>query len=74
MKPEEFRIRAYSKQELAQAYFPMANPHVAVNRLMRWIQTCEELKKALQQIGYKKTSKFFTPKEVGLIVDYLGEP
>lgn len=74
MNMEDFKVRAYSKQELALAYFENANPHVAVNRLMRWIQTCEELKKELQKIGYKKTSKFFTPKEVGLIVDYLGEP
>ena len=35
---EEFKIRAYSKEELAILYFPTAaSPHAAVNHLMSWI-------------------------------------
>lgn len=35
---EEFKIRAYSKEEFAILYFPTAaSPHAAVNHLMSWI-------------------------------------
>ena len=29
---------------------------------------------ALQMMGYTKTSKSFSPKQVKAIVEYLGEP
>ena len=34
---DEFKVRSYTKKELALFYFPEASPHTAVNRLMRWI-------------------------------------
>ena len=34
---DEFKVRSYTKKELALFYFPDASPHTAVNRLMRWI-------------------------------------
>ena len=70
-----FVIRAYTKKELALCYFPMAeNPHSAVNRLMAWINRCEPLSMALSAQGYKKMARWFSPKEVRLIVEHLGEP
>ena len=39
--------RSYGKAELAMLYFPTATPRVALNRLVRWINRCPELK----QIG-----------------------
>lgn len=72
---DTFIIRAYSKKELALDYFPTAStPHAAVNHLMAWIKRCTELYDSLVEIGYRKNSKFFTPREVMLIVKYLGEP
>lgn len=70
----ETPIRAYSKQELAQTYFPDIAPRSAVNRLRAWIGRCQPLSQALHEAGYRKTSKWFTPHEVGLIVHYLGDP
>ena len=71
----EFPIRTFSKKELAVLYFPDANsPHTAVNHLMSWIRNCEPLWMQLQNSGYRKTSKFFTPKQVGFIFEFLGEP
>ena len=70
----ETPIRAYSKQELAQTYFPDIAPRSAVNRLLAWIDRCQPLSQALHEAGYRKTSKWFTPHEVGLIVHYLGDP
>ncbi|MCR5394104.1 MAG: DUF4248 domain-containing protein [Bacteroidales bacterium] len=71
----EFEIRAYTKKELALCYFPSStNPHTAVNRLMSWINRCEPLHSMLEMNGYRKMSRWFSPREVELIVDYLGEP
>ena len=43
----DFKIRPYTKKELALFYFPTADPHVAVNRLMSWVNRCKPLHKAL---------------------------
>lgn len=71
---KEFRIRAYTKKELALMYFPDSQPRTAVNHLMAWIRRCSELWKELAVIGYKTNSKAFTPREVRAIVEQLGEP
>ncbi len=71
----DFKIKAYSKSELALCYFPDAtSPHTAVNHLMSWVRQCPGLMAELQKLGTKKAAKYFTPKEVALIVKYLGEP
>jgi len=72
---KEFKVKAYGKSELALQYFPdAASAHTAVNHLMSWIHRNPELTEGLVKLGYRKTAKFFTPKEVGMIVEYLGEP
>jgi len=72
---EEFIITSYTKKELALLYFPTSdNPHSAVNRLMAWIGRNKELCKALEGQGYKRCSKWFSPREVKLIIEYLGLP
>ena len=71
---EEFVIRQYTKKRLALMYFPESNPRVAVNHLMAWIHRCKPLWDALQATGYHPTCKNFTPRQVRLIAEYLGEP
>lgn len=72
---EYFKIRSYTKKELALCYFPSAvSPHTAVNHLMSWINRCTPLREALEGQGYRKTSKWFSPREVRLIIEYLGDP
>lgn len=39
----DFKIQPYTKKELALFYFPTADPHVAVNRLMSWVNRCKPL-------------------------------
>lgn len=71
----DFPIRSRSKKELALCYFPDSeNPHSAVNHLMSWIKRCHGLLPALEAQGYQKSSKWFTPRQVKLIVEYLGDP
>ncbi len=70
----EFKIRQYTKKELALMYFPESTPRTAVNHLMAWIYRCAPLWAQLQQTGYHKNSKGFTPRQVRAIVEELGEP
>ena len=74
MNMEDFKIRMYTKKELALMYFPESMPRTAVNHLMAWIRLCTPLWDELLKMGYCKTSKSFSPKQVKAIVDYLGEP
>jgi hypothetical protein len=47
---------------------------VAQNRLNSWIKRCQPLADALASCYQSKNAKFYTPKAVRLIVEYLGEP
>lgn len=69
-----FKIKSYSKKELACLYFPDSSPRTAVNHLMSWIRNDTELFEQLEEMGYRKQSKAFTPREVRAIVDDFGEP
>ena len=71
---EDFKIRMYTKKELALMYFPESMPRTAVKHLMAWIRLCTPLWDELLKMGYCKTSKSFSPKQVKAIVEYLGEP
>lgn len=55
-------------------YFPDSHPHTAVNHLMAWIRQCQQLWKEFEKMGYNLNSKSFTPRQVRLIFEYLGEP
>ena len=69
------KIQSYGKSELALLFFPdTQNPHVAVNRLTSYIKRCKPLSEAIAACGSSKKAKFFTPKEVRLICEYLGDP
>lgn len=67
-------MRTYSKMELAQLYMPTLSPFTARLQLMRWIADNDELQQALRATGYNKHNKLFTPKQVELIFNHLGEP
>ena len=70
-----FKIQQYGKSELALMYFPhAATASGALSNLNYWIRCNRELTKALQKYGMPAHSKSFTPKEVSLIIEHLGEP
>ena len=70
-----FEIRSYGKSELAMLYFPHAQTaEGALSNLRFWIRRCRDLDEALKACGMARQSKSYTPKEVALIVEYLGEP
>ena len=56
-------------------YFPKAQtPAGALSNLNFWICRCTDLSVALRACGMARKAKSYTPKEVALIVYYLGEP
>lgn len=70
----EYKVRTYGRIELAQAYNPNLHPQVAWRKLKEWIVVNKELTLALQKSGYDAKHRSFTPKQVQLIFEYLGEP
>lgn len=71
---ENFKIRAYGWQELAILYAPDLTPESAGKRLSSWIRFNPKLTHELQESGWKKGQRVLTPLQVGIIIQYLGEP
>ena len=71
---EPFQVRTYSKEELAMLYNPTFCLTNAINTLSSWIRLNKSLQAELAAIGYNRYRHCFTPKEVGVLVKYLGEP
>ena len=71
---EQFKIRSYSKKELALMFFPDSTPETAVKHLMTMIRRNDMLWDELQEMGYNKRRKTFTPREIKAIFDWLGVP
>lgn len=75
MNETTFRIRPYSKRELARLYFPeTANIDSAVSNLRLWMRRNSEMMEQLYAAGYRTHSKSFTPKQVRILVETFGEP
>lgn len=64
----------YTKCELARLYLPHIESRSATNRLMAWIKRSDELMQKLQEAGYYPTQKYFSVRQVDLVVSFLGEP
>lgn len=71
---ENFVYRTYGKGELAQLYNPCVTSRAACKKLQIWIERNAELHAALLRSGLTRHSKEYTPYQVRLIVDALGEP
>ena len=69
MNDEKFVIRAYGKSELAMLYLPNHSKATALKLLKTWLQ----VNPRLAHIGRNKM-KFYTPKQVKMMVEELGEP
>ena len=69
MTDETFVIRAYGKSELAMKYFPDLTKEAAIRKLRLWLSVNPRLRKLIS-----KKLRSYTPKQVRLIVEELGEP
>ena len=73
-KNETFEIRAYGRTELAQMYMPNLSASRAWRKLQEWIAMCPGLRDRLAQYGYNGCQRTWTPRQVEMIVEVLGEP
>jgi len=71
---EPFRLRAYGRTELAQAYNPHLSPGAAWQKLSLWMHLYPELTERLKAIASSPRQRVFTPRQVAMIVEALGEP
>ncbi len=71
---ESFPIRCYGKGELAQIYLPNVLYRSALKSFNEWLERAPGLMAALEEAGYTPASRRYTPAQVRLIVDALGEP
>lgn len=71
---EAFRLRAYGRTELALAYSPHLSPGAAWQKLCLWISLYPGLSDRLSAIGYSPRRRVFTPRQVAMIIEALGEP
>lgn len=71
---DEFQQKTYRWQELAVLYAPDLTPHAASKRLTKWVLINKELYKCLIRSGWTKGSRILSPLQVGIMVDFLGEP
>lgn len=69
-----FVIRSYGKGELAMCYIRGVAQQTAVNRFNTWIRKAPGLEQRLQETGLSRTDRCYTPAQVRLIVNVLGEP
>jgi len=63
-----------SKTDLAVAYFPFINQHAARNKMMQFINNDSELMSKLEAAGYTRLCRQFSPKQVEMIFEHLGNP
>lgn len=71
---DNFKIRSYGFQELAQLYLPDIQPRSASIRLRTWIDRNPALSIKLQELGFIRGCRILTPEMVREIVKIVGEP
>lgn len=69
-----FVCKSYAFQELAMLYCPDCAPETASKTLSKWIRETRGLRAALEECGWKPRQKLLSPKMVGCMAHYLGEP
>ena len=68
------KVRKYGRTELATMYSPDITPEAAWRKLRQWIRRSPGLEAALRAAGYTDRCRTFTPAQVQLIFEGLGEP
>ena len=71
---KKFKLKSYGKSELAALYLPEIAPRSAADVLKKWIDKSPGLADALAATGLQLLDRRYTPAQVQLIVQALGEP
>lgn len=69
------QANVYNHSEIALLYFPDApNKKSAARKLSTWIRNDAKLREQLALVGYLIRQRIFTPKQVLVLYEFLGEP
>ena len=71
---KNFCIKEYGRTELAQLYCPDITPEAAWRKFRKWMHRYPGLNDHLAAIGYTPQCRSFTPAQVRMIVEAIGEP
>ena len=71
---EPFKIRTYGRTELAQLYWPGLCPQAAFRKLSQLIDFHPTLRRELRALVPSDKVRTYTPAQVQLIYNALGEP
>jgi hypothetical protein len=71
---KKFELRTFGFGELAQLYFPHVTKASASRMFSQWIHSCPELVTNLSELNWKKRAKYFTPKQVKLLMGHFDPP
>ena len=63
-----------NKGDLAQMYSPHVCRKSALRLLNSYIHRAKGLLPALEATGYSRSARHFTPRQLELVLEYLGEP
>lgn len=74
MNENQFVVRTYLKVELAKLYNPHMSDEGALRKMRRWINHQPELRKQMRALQISPSDRQYTPRQVRLIVQHLGEP
>ena len=62
------------KYRLAMMYSPHLSRKSALRLLNSYIHRAKGLLPALEDTGYSRAARHFTPRQLALVLEYLGEP
>ena len=71
---EEIPVKSYSLSELSQLYSPSLSVSAATKQLLRWMLRHPNLVSRLQEAGWQKGQRRFSPKQIALLFECLGPP
>ena len=71
---EEIPVKSYSLSELSQLYSPSLSVSAATKQLLRWMLRHPNLVSRLQETGWQKGQRRFSPKQIALLFECLGPP
>jgi len=71
---KQFEIRTFGFGELAQLYFPHVTKASASRMFSQWIHSSPQLETKLSESNWKKRAKYFTPKQVKILIQHFDPP
>jgi len=74
MENAPYLVKTISKTELAMLYFPNISSESARQSFRRRLISYPDLTRELDAAHYNKFCHLLTPKQVAIIISYLGEP